>query len=94
MLSYNSFHYQVVEDVVHHGLERRRTIAQSKKHNQQFEESSVCSERSLPLISFFHLDIVEPPSDIQFGEVLGSSEFIDEFGDEREWVFVLDCHHV
>ena len=39
-------------------------------------------------------DIVEPPSDIKLGEVLGSSEFIDEFGDERERVFVLDCHRV
>jgi len=68
--------------------------SQSKEHNQWFEESSVCSECSLLLISFFHPDIVEPPSDIQFGEVLGSSEFIDEFGDERERLFVLDCHCV
>jgi len=58
------------------------------------QRASVCSECSLPLIFFFHLDIVEPPSDIKFGEVLGSSEFIDEFIDEREWVFVLDCHCV
>jgi len=78
--------------IVHHGLECRWTIAQSKKHNQQFEEPSVCSECSLPLIFFFHLDIVEPPLDIKLGEVLGSSEFIDEFRDEREWVFVLDHH--
>jgi len=54
----------------------------------------VVANSSLPLISFFHPDIVEPPSDIKFGEVLGSSEFSDEFGDEREWVFVLDCHRV
>ena len=91
---HNSFCYQVIEDVVHHGLEHFWTIAQSKKHNQQFEKPSVCLERSLPLVSFFYLDIVEPPSDIKFGEVLGSSEFIDEFGDEREQVFVLDHHRV
>ena len=65
-----------------------------QKHNQWFEESSVCLECSLPLVSFFHPDIIEPPSDIKFGEILGSSEFIDEFGDERERVFVLDRHHV
>ena len=57
---HNSLRYQAIEDVIHHDLERRWTVAQPEKHNQWFEESSVCSERSLPLISFFHPDIVEP----------------------------------
>jgi len=58
------------------------------------KESPVCLECRLPFVSFLYVDIVEPPSDIKFGEVLGSPEFIGEFGDERERVFVLDCHCV
>jgi len=52
------------------------------------------TELSIQVETYYILAVNIIPTDIKFGEVLGSSEFIDEFGDEREWVFVLDCHRV
>jgi hypothetical protein len=49
---------------------------------------------SFPLISFFYMDIVGSPTDIELGEVLGPLEFIDEFGDEGKEVFVLHSDHI
>ena len=49
----------------------------------------ICLESGLPFISFFYVDIVETPVDIEFSEVLGPLKFIDKFGDEGKWVLVL-----
>jgi len=38
--------------------------------------------------------IIETPADIQFGEVPGSAELGDEFGDEGERIFILDSYGV
>ena len=37
------------------------------------------------------MDVVAPPSNIHLGEVFSSFQFVDEGGDEGEWVCVLDC---
>jgi len=34
---HNAFYYEVLEDVVHHGLEGGRAISYSKEHHQGFE---------------------------------------------------------
>lgn len=47
------------------------------------------SPNSLPFISDFHADIVKTPSDIKFGEVLGSLEFVNELRDEGQGVLVF-----
>jgi hypothetical protein len=49
---------------------------------------------SFPLISFFYVDIIKSPMDIELGEVLGPLEFIDKFGDKRKGVFVLHSDHI
>ena len=45
-------------------------------------KTSIGSESCLPFISFFHLDIIKAPSDIEFSEVLSPLQFINELGDE------------
>src|SRR5260221_5954154 len=57
-----------VEDVIHHGLEGGRWVAQSEEHDKWLKESSVCGEGCLPLISFFETDVVEAPVEVQGGE--------------------------
>jgi len=47
-----------------------------------------------PLISRLDTYIIETLVDIQFGEVPGSVELGDEFGDERERIFILDGYGV
>src|SRR6266446_1761393 len=85
---------ELLEDVVHHGLKRRRTIGESEEHDEWFEQPAVSAKSGFPLVALLHADIVETPSDIQFREVLGSPELSDELWDERQWVFVLHSHGV
>jgi len=59
--------------------ESDRTTRGSVKYT--FEESFVGFEGRFPLISVFDTDIVVSPSDIQFGEIFGTFEFVNEFGD-------------
>ena len=47
---HDTFHYEVPEDVVHHGLESGRTVSHSKEHYQGFEQASIGSEDRLPLL--------------------------------------------
>ena len=71
-------------------MESWRGVALSKEHDKGFIEAKGGGEHSLPFISFLDTDVVVPPSDIHFGEILGSFQFVDEGGDEGEWVSILD----
>jgi len=90
----NPFCYDSSEDVVHHSLEGSRAISHSKEHYEGFKEAAIGVGGHFPFI--FELDayIIETPADIQFCEVPGSAELRDEFGDERERIFVLDGYGV
>src|SRR5258708_35925825 len=57
-----------VEDVVHHGLEGGRQVAQSEEHDERLKESLVHGKGCLPLVSFFETDVVEAPVEVQGGE--------------------------
>jgi len=71
---YDTFRYEVLEDVVHHGLESGRTISHAKEHYQGFEQASIGLEGCFPLISGLNVDVVETPTNVQLGEVSGSAE--------------------
>jgi hypothetical protein len=86
----HSFRDEILENLVHHGLEGGRAVGVAEEHDQWLEKTPVGPERGLPLVSFLHLDVIKAPSDVKFGEVLGASKLIDEFRDEGEWVPVLD----
>ena len=47
-------------------------------------------ECRFPLISIFDVYIVVASSDVQFGEILGSFQLVDEFRDEGEGIGILD----
>src|SRR5882762_8703340 len=81
---------EILENVIHHGLEGGWAVSETKEHHQRFRESSVGAECSLPFITFFDTDIVVPPSDIQLGEVSCALEMIDKVGNERKWIGILD----
>ena len=86
-----SFRNEFLKNVVHHGLEGGGAVSEAEEHHQWFKESTVGAEGGLPFISFFYADIIETPSDNQPCEVSRPVEFLYQFGDEREWVFVLYC---
>jgi len=90
----NPFHYDGSEDIVHHSLEGGRAIGHSEKHYEGFEEATVGAEGYFLFIFGLDAYIIETPADIQFCEVLGSMELRDEFGDEGEWISVLNGYSV
>jgi hypothetical protein len=75
----DSFHDEVLEDVVHHSLEGGGRISESEKHHQRFKESTICTKCCLPLITFFHPNIVVTPSYVELRKVLRATELVDKF---------------
>ena len=69
-------------------------VSKTEEHNERFGEASVCSKCGLPLVTFLDANIVEPPLNVEFGEVLCSSEFFNELWNEQEWVYVLHSHDI
>jgi hypothetical protein len=74
----NTFHNQILENVVHHHLEGRWGVGESKKHHQWFIEATIFSKCCLPLITLLHAYIVVPPSDVEFGEELCTAQLINK----------------
>ena len=63
---------EVLEDVVHHGLESGQAVGEAEEHDQGFEEALIHLKGSLPLVSlFFDSHIVVSPTYIQFRKVPG-----------------------
>jgi len=60
----NIFRYEVLEDVIYHGLEGGWTVSHSKEHYQGFEQASIGLESRLPLVSRLNANVVETPTDV------------------------------
>jgi hypothetical protein len=65
----NSFHDEVLENVIHHGLEGGGRVSESKKHHQGFKEAPFVRNAAFHSSPSF-MDIVVTPPYIKFSEVL------------------------
>ena len=65
-----SFSDHVSEGVIHESLECGWRVAETKEHDHWLEESFVCDEGHFPLVSIFDTNIVIPPMNVEFGEVM------------------------
>ena len=86
----DTFHDQVLEDLVHHCLESRRGVSETEEHDEGFEKAAIGTKRCLPLVTFLDPDVLITPADIDLREDSCVLEFVDDFADERERVRVLD----
>src|SRR5882724_11233805 len=93
---YNLFIDELSEDVIHHCLEYRRAVSETKEYDKRFEQALFCPKGCLPLVSIRDSHVVVSPSDVQFGEVLlfASSHCIEDVGDQGQGVGVLHGQHV
>ena len=66
-----SFIDEVLEDVVHHGLEGGQAVGEAEEHDQGFEEALICLEGGFPLVPLFDSHIVVSPTYIQFCKLSG-----------------------
>jgi len=85
-----SFREVICKDMVHEHLKGRWRIALAKEHHRRFIKPIKSSESDLPLVSLLDLNIVVPPLDIRFGEILEMLESVNKVGDTREGINVLD----
>jgi len=75
-------------------LEGGGAVSHSEEHYEGFEEAMIGTEGCLPFVSGLDTYVIETPSDVKLGEVLGSAELGNELGDEGERVPVLDSYSV
>ena len=81
---------EVPEDVVHHPLEGRWGVAESKEHDRGLIQTLIGPEGCLPLVVLLDANVVVPPLYVQLGEVLCIAMLVYQLLDERQWVPVLD----
>ncbi|KAF9794510.1 hypothetical protein IEO21_11184 [Rhodonia placenta] len=86
--------YEIMEDVIHHGLEGRGGIGEAEEHHQGFIQSPVSHKGGFPLITGFDPDIVVSPSDIELRKERGTVELIYHLGDQRQGVAIFDHDRV
>src|SRR3981189_3609222 len=85
---------EVLENLVHHRLEGRRAVGQSKVHHKRFEQTAISSKRRFPFIAFFYPHVVIPPADIELGEILRAFESMDEVVNEGKGIAVLPSDQI
>lgn len=71
------------KNLVHKGLEHRRSICQAKRHDQELKVLVVSMEICLVAIIGMHMDLVISSMEVELGEVGGSAEFALELIDDR-----------
>jgi len=91
---YDPFSYEGPEDVIYHSLKGGGTVGHSKEYHEGFEEATIGMEGCLPFVSGLDTYIIETLLDVKLGEVLGSTELGNKFGDEGEGVPVLDSYGI
>jgi len=69
------------EDGVHHHLECGWGVCEAKEHNGWFKQSFQGKEGSFPFISFLDVDVIIPPSDINFCEEGASAQSVNNLRD-------------
>jgi len=67
----HSLQDEVMENLIHHCLEGRRAVCQTKVHHEGFKQATVCVEGCLPFIAL--LD-----ADVQLHKVSRSLEAVDQ----------------
>jgi hypothetical protein len=82
------------ENIIHKGLERRRRVAQSERHDEELVESVVSPERRLVDIRRLHANLMVPRAQVQFGEEARALELVEQLVDDGDRESVLDSERI
>jgi hypothetical protein len=90
-----AFVNEFAEKVIHHGLKGGWGIGESKEHHHWFEQTAICLECGLPLVTIADPNIVITPADIQLRKerrpaAMHSRELIHELPDEQKQGSISD----
>ena len=75
--------------IIHKSLESRGSIAQTEWHDQEFKMTVVSSECRFFNVVWMHAYLMISLSQIQFGEVFGSFQFVEEFINNWDGEFIF-----
>ena len=78
------------ENIVHQGLECRRSIDESKGHDQKFVVAIIGAKGGLMDIVGLHSDLMISGLKIQLSEECRTMEFVKQLIDGWDWLSVLD----
>ncbi|KIJ06943.1 hypothetical protein PAXINDRAFT_91228, partial [Paxillus involutus ATCC 200175] len=53
--------------------------------------TAVSAKGRLPFVPLLDPHIIVAPTNIEFGEVFGSLEFIDQLGNKGKWISIFEC---
>jgi hypothetical protein len=70
---------QVVQHVIHHGLEGRRSVDQVKWYDQELKVVVVGTKRRLRDVDVMHADLVVATAQVQLGEEARTVKLVEEF---------------
>ena len=82
---------EIMEQMIHHGLEDSETVSHAIEHNCGFKDTAVSGKGSFPAVLFEDLKVVVTVVEVQLGEELGTLETVDEVRDKRKRVSIADC---
>ena len=77
-----SFSNHIPERIVHESLEGGGGIGKTEEHDGWFKKAFMDDEGCFPLISFFDVDVVVPPTNIKLWEDGGVSDLVNEVRDQ------------
>jgi hypothetical protein len=84
----NTFHNEVLKDVIHHGLEGGGGVSECEKHHQGLKQPTICAKCCLPLIAFLHPNIVVAPLNIKLCKVFHTMQLSEMSGRGYQFLIV------
>ncbi len=63
---YHAFCDEFLKNVIHYHLKGSQAVHETEEYNKQFKQSVVCSECSLPFITFFDANIVKTSNFVKY----------------------------
>ena len=77
--------------MVHHVLEGRGGVTETKVHDHGFVQAILCFECCLVLISILDTHFIESSFNVEFSEDERILYFCDQFRNEGKWISIADC---
>jgi hypothetical protein len=82
------------EDMVHETLKSGRCITEAKGHDQELIVTLMSLKGNFGNVFLLHTDLVVARTEIKFGKVLSTTQFIQKVVNDRNGKFVFDCDFV
>jgi hypothetical protein len=85
----NEYPDEVPQDIVHESMESRR-IGEAEQHHKKLEVAMMRPECCLLHIGQLHENLMVPDVEVELGEEAGTTQFIKQFINHRDWKHVMD----